>query len=65
MMISRFAPSPTGHLHLGHAYAAIYAYDLAQENGGRFYLRFEDIDSTRVRDEFYLAIEQDLSWLGH
>ena len=63
-MISRFAPSPTGHLHLGHAYAAIYAYDLAQENGGRFYLRFEDIDSTRVRDEFYLAIEQDLSWLG-
>lgn len=63
-VITRFAPSPTGLLHLGHAYAAIYAYDLAQENGGRFYFRFEDIDSTRVRDEFYLAIEQDLSWLG-
>jgi glutamyl-Q tRNA(Asp) synthetase len=51
-------------LHLGHAYAAVYAYDMAEENGGRFYLRFEDIDTTRVRDEFYLAIEQDLSWLG-
>lgn len=63
-MITRFAPSPTGLLHLGHAYAAVYAYDLAREHGGRFLLRFEDIDSTRVRDEYYLAIEQDLAWLG-
>ncbi len=63
-MLTRFAPSPTGLLHLGHAFAAVYAYDLAEENGGRFYLRFEDIDATRVRDEFYLAIEHDLSWLG-
>lgn len=51
-------------LHLGHAYAAAYAYDCAMENGGRFLLRFEDIDVTRVRDHYYLAIERDLSWLG-
>lgn len=62
-MITRFAPSPTGLLHLGHAYAAVFAHDLAEENGGRFYLRFEDIDTTRVRNEYYLAIEQDLTWL--
>ena len=63
-MITRFAPSPTGLLHLGHAYAAVFAHDLAKKHGGRFLLRFEDIDVTRVRNEFYLAIEQDLSWLG-
>ncbi|MDG1357624.1 MAG: tRNA glutamyl-Q(34) synthetase GluQRS [Akkermansiaceae bacterium] len=63
-MITRFAPSPTGHLHLGHAYAAIFAYELAMENSGRFLLRFEDIDVTRVRSRYYLAIEQDLAWLG-
>lgn len=63
-MITRFAPSPTGHLHLGHAYAAVFAYELAMENGGRFLLRFEDIDITRVRSQYYLAIEQDLAWLG-
>ncbi|MBT8045460.1 MAG: hypothetical protein KJO79_10960, partial [Verrucomicrobiae bacterium] len=63
-MITRFAPSPTGLLHLGHAYAAVFAYNLARESDGRFLLRYEDIDTTRVRDEFYLAIEQDLSWLG-
>ncbi len=63
-MVTRFAPSPTGLLHLGHAYAAIYAYHLVLGNGGRFLLRFEDIDTTRVRDEYYLAIERDLAWLG-
>lgn len=63
-MINRFAPSPTGLLHLGHAYAAVFAHDLAWKNGGRFLLRYEDIDITRVRDEYYLAIEQDLMWLG-
>jgi glutamyl-Q tRNA(Asp) synthetase len=63
-MIARFAPSPTGPLHLGHAYAAVFAYDLAMEKGGRFFLRFEDIDVTRVRDQYYLAIERDLVWLG-
>lgn len=64
MMIARFAPSPTGPLHLGHAYAAIFAYELAMENGGSLLLRFEDIDVTRVRDQYYLAIERDLAWLG-
>ena len=63
-MFTRFAPSPTGLLHLGHAYAAVFARNLAEENGSRFYLRFEDIDTTRVRDEYYVAIEQDLTWLG-
>ena len=58
-MIARFAPSPTGPLHLGHAYAAVFAYELAMEKGGRFLLRFEDIDVTRVRDQYYLAIERD------
>jgi glutamyl-Q tRNA(Asp) synthetase len=63
-VISRFAPSPTGALHLGHAYAAIVAHDLARASGGLFRLRFEDIDTTRLRDEFYAAIEEDLLWLG-
>ena len=63
-MLTRFAPSPTGLLHLGHAYAAKFAFDLAKEHGGRFLLRFEDIDTTRVRDEYYAAIEEDLKWLG-
>ena len=62
--VTRFAPSPTGHLHLGHAYAAMVARDLAHAGGGRFLLRFEDIDHTRVRPEYYTAIEEDLRWLG-
>lgn len=62
--VTRFAPSPTGQLHLGHAYAAKVAHDLARRSGGRFLLRFEDIDHTRVREEFYAAIEDDLRWLG-
>jgi glutamyl-Q tRNA(Asp) synthetase len=64
MIITRFAPSPTGRLHLGHAYAARVARDLALEAGGRFLLRFEDIDSTRVRPEYFEGIEEDLAWLG-
>lgn len=63
-VITRFAPSPTGALHLGHAYAAIVAHDLAHASGGLFRLRFEDIDTTRVREEFYATIEEDLVWLG-
>ena len=63
-MTTRFAPSPTGLLHAGHAFAALRARDLARESGGRFLLRFEDIDHTRVRPEFYDAIEEDLHWLG-
>lgn len=63
-MITRFAPSPTGLLHLGHAYAAQFGYDLAKQQGGQFLLRYEDIDTTRVREEYYAGIEEDLSWLG-
>ncbi len=64
MTVTRFAPSPTGLLHLGHAYAARVAHDLARETGGRFLLRHEDIDSSRVREEYFEKIEQDLRWLG-
>jgi glutamyl-Q tRNA(Asp) synthetase len=64
MVRTRFAPSPTGRLHLGHALAALVAHDLAREQGGVFGLRHEDIDVTRVRDEYYAGIEEDLRWLG-
>ncbi|MEO1857044.1 MAG: tRNA glutamyl-Q(34) synthetase GluQRS [Rubritalea sp.] len=63
-MITRFAPSPTGQLHLGHLYAALFARDLAAKHGGRFLLRYEDIDATRVRDAYYTQIEEDLHWAG-
>ncbi len=63
-MVSRFAPSPTGRLHLGHALSARLAWEAARQVGGQFLLRFEDIDHTRVRPEFYAAIEEDLLWLG-
>lgn len=62
--VTRFAPSPTGLLHLGHAYAALYAADLARRSGGRFLMRIEDTDRTRSRAEFEAAIEDDLTWLG-
>ncbi len=61
---TRFAPSPTGHLHLGHAYAALTAWRRAREAGGRFLLRIEDIDPARCRPEFAAAILEDLEWLG-
>lgn len=61
---TRFAPSPTGYLHLGHVYAAKFARDLAEKLGGTYLLRFEDIDTTRVRDHYYDAIIEDLEWLG-
>ncbi len=63
-VVTRFAPSPTGRLHLGHAYAALFAWHAAREAGGRFLLRIEDIDATRCRPEFAAAIEEDLAWLG-
>jgi len=63
-IITRFAPSPTGYLHLGHVYAAKFARDLAVEHGGDYILRFEDIDVTRVKDFYYDAILEDLEWLG-
>lgn len=62
--VTRFAPSPTGYLHLGHAYAAWQAYEFAVNNNGRFVLRIEDTDHTRCRPEFEEAILEDLSWLG-
>lgn len=61
---TRFAPSPTGPLHLGHALAAIIAHDLARAAGGRFLLRIEDIDRARCRPEFEAGIVADLRWLG-
>ena len=62
--VTRFAPSPTGHLHLGHAFSALTAFDAAQAARGRFLLRIEDIDQGRVRPEFEAAIFEDLAWLG-
>jgi glutamyl-Q tRNA(Asp) synthetase len=61
---TRFAPSPNGLLHLGHAYAAIVAHDLARQRGGEFLLRIEDIDGTRSRAELVPEIVADLEWLG-
>ena len=63
MIVTRFAPSPTGHLHLGHAYSALFAARAAREAGGRFLLRLEDIDPARCRPEFAAAILEDLAWL--
>ena len=62
--VFRFAPSPTGHLHLGHAYSALLNSGLARRRGGRLLLRIEDIDTARCRPEFEAAIYQDLAWLG-
>lgn len=62
--VTRFAPSPTGRLHLGHAFSALTAFDAARAAGGRFLLRIEDIDRGRARDEFEAAIYEDLAWLG-
>lgn len=63
-MITRFAPSPTGPLHLGHAYAAILAHDMARAAGGRFLLRIEDIDRQRSKPEWEAQLIDDLRWLG-
>ncbi|MFM8475714.1 MAG: tRNA glutamyl-Q(34) synthetase GluQRS [Planctomycetaceae bacterium] len=62
--VTRFAPSPTGLLHRGHAYSALAAWELAQSIRGRFLLRIEDIDSTRCRPEFETQLKDDLQWLG-
>ncbi len=63
-VITRFAPSPTGYLHLGHAYSALAGWKAARESNGKFLLRIEDIDSARCREEFTVAILEDLAWLG-
>ena len=64
MTVTRFAPSPTGRLHLGHAFSALLGHDFALARGGRWLLRIEDIDPVRCRDEFVAGIEEDLAWLG-
>ena len=64
MKVSRFAPSPTGRLHLGHAYSAVLGHGAAAESGGRFLVRIEDLDQGRSRPEFVDAIFEDLAWLG-
>jgi glutamyl-Q tRNA(Asp) synthetase len=61
---TRFAPSPTGRLHLGHAFSAVLGHARPRETGGQFLLRIEDIDQTRSRPEFVDAIYQDVEWLG-
>jgi glutamyl-Q tRNA(Asp) synthetase len=62
--IFRFAPSPNGHLHLGHAYSALLNMQMAQQKGGRFLLRIEDTDATRCTEAFTHQIFEDLTWLG-
>src|SRR6266478_871890 len=62
--VTRFAPSPTGYLHLGHVRSALEGWRAARHDGGRFLLRLEDIDRTRCRDEYAAAILDDLAWLG-
>jgi glutamyl-Q tRNA(Asp) synthetase len=64
MLVSRFAPSPTGRLHLGHAFSALIGWSRARSSGGKFLLRIEDIDQTRCRSEYVDGIYEDLSWLG-
>lgn len=64
MVIERFAPSPTGLLHLGHAYSAFCGWQAAQKANGTFLLRMEDLDTARVRAEYEQAIYRDLEWLG-
>jgi glutamyl-Q tRNA(Asp) synthetase len=63
-LVTRFAPSPSGYLHIGHAYSALFGYEAARLSGGRFMLRIEDIDTQRCRIEFERAIFEDLTWLG-
>ncbi len=64
VLVTRFAPSPTGFLHLGHAHAALFAQQAARKAGGRFLLRIEDIDQSRCRPHYEAAITEDLRWLG-
>ena len=64
MIIARFAPSPTGRLHLGHAFSAALGHERARRSGGKFLVRIEDLDQTRSRPEFIDGIFEDLAWLG-
>lgn len=62
--VLRFAPSPNGYLHLGHAYSALLNFEMARDLGGRLLLRIEDIDAERCRPDYEVAIHEDLGWLG-
>src|SRR5947208_9071425 len=62
--VFRFAPSPNGYLHLGHAYSALLNFDLARQHGARFLLRVQDVDQARCRPDYEAAIYEDLAWLG-
>jgi glutamyl-Q tRNA(Asp) synthetase len=64
MIVTRFAPSPSGRLHLGHAFSALLGHERARASRGRFLLRIEDLDPTRCRPEFVDGIMEDISWLG-
>src|SRR6476646_7967542 len=64
MIVTRFAPSPSGRLHLGHAYSAALGHARARASGGKFRLRIEDLDQTRCRPEFVDSMFEDLAWLG-
>jgi glutamyl-Q tRNA(Asp) synthetase len=64
MIVTRFAPSPTGRLHLGHAYSAVLGHARASAGGGKFLLRIEDLDLTRSRPQFVDGVFEDLRWLG-
>jgi len=64
LTVTRFAPSPTGYLHLGHVRSALEGWRAARGAGGRFLLRLEDIDQARCRGEYAVAILEDLAWLG-
>ncbi|HAJ03041.1 MAG TPA: tRNA glutamyl-Q(34) synthetase GluQRS, partial [Brevundimonas sp.] len=63
-LVTRFAPSPTGLLHMGHAFSALTAWTAARTAGGRFLLRIEDTDFTRCRSDYTEAVFEDLAWLG-
>ena len=63
MIVTRFAPSPTGLLHLGHVYSLIYSYNYSKVNSGKFLLRIEDIDFTRCKEKFIKEIIEDINWL--
>jgi len=64
LMLTRFAPSPTGLLHIGHAYAAAQVFEMAERLGGTTLLRIEDIDHTRCKTQFSYDLQDDLAWLG-
>src|SRR6185437_894098 len=63
-LVSRFAPSPTGELHLGNARTALFSYLLARQHGGRFVLRIEDTDADRSQEAFSVGLQADIAWLG-